>query len=239
MDFSAVNTFIQDNLIPAKPGRRCISGRYNNKETSSGMIARPGADLGYVIAMLGYNYEQKLGMSVQECVDSIYKAIIKIGGNFYLHTDKNEDPNAAFSIGCSHVLNSAIEENASRYGVSPQDVQEAVKQLRNNPDNPTEVETLDGPHDEAGFLIINDKEHTLNSKDDSQMYFIYDKKRDDLFMKQLIEELNMDNVVYEDFQRIATMQLSITLQIIAKDLPIFEVNLYDPANPRADHIGTV
>ncbi|HRN96283.1 MAG TPA: hypothetical protein PLD54_02460, partial [Candidatus Levybacteria bacterium] len=62
MDIHTVTDFVSANIIPTKNGRKCVDGRYENDEYS-GMIARPGADFGYVMAMIGYNNEQKLGLS--------------------------------------------------------------------------------------------------------------------------------------------------------------------------------
>lgn len=239
MDLSSIDTFIQNNLIPAKQGRKCFSGRYSHESSSNGMIARPGADFGYIMAMLGYNHEQKLGMTVIDCISAIYNAVIKIDGSFYMHSNNAEDPDKDFSIECRHIFNAIDEENTARYGVNHQDIKEAINIIENNSEFSIQMETLEGSQNEEGLLIINDQEYSVNSNDGNKMYFIYDKKRDDLFMKRLIEELNMENVIYEDFQRIATMQLSITLQIIAKDLPIFELNLFDPSEPHAVHKGVI
>lgn len=238
MEYSATQ-FASSNCIPTKNGRKCISGRYPHNDENSGMIARPGADFGYVMAMLGYNHEQKLGLSVEECVQRIYTAVTNLGKTFYMHTDNTEDPNIPFSIGCSHVYKATDTENADRYGFRAEDLQQAITLLKDREKYPVTMISLDGPHKEKGVFIINDPEHTINSQDTEQMYFVYDKKRDDLFMKDLVQELGMENVIYEDFQRVSTMQLSIALQLSAKDLPIFEVDFSDPVHPAVKHLGTV
>lgn len=238
MEYSA-SQFASRNCIPTKNGRKCTSGRYSSNDATSGMIARPGADFGYIMAMLGYNHEQKLGLSVEECVQRIYTAIIQLDNTFYMHTDSTEDPNIPYSIGCRHVYKATDKENADRYGFKAEDLQQAITLLKTSENYPVTMISLDGAHKEKGVFIINDTEHTVNSQDDDHMYFVYDKKRDDLFLKELVQELGMKNVIYEDFQRVSTMQLSIALQLSAKDLPIFEVNFTDPVHPTIKHLGTV
>ncbi len=231
--------FVSKNIVLAKNGRKCISGRYKPDDENSGMIARPGADFGYVIAMLGYNHEQKLGLTVEDCVKRVYEAVMNLDGSFYLHTDHNTDTTLPYSIGCRHAFQPTIAENANRYGLDAVDVQHAIELCKTNQDMNITMIELSGDHKEKGVFIINDIEHTLNSQDDEHMYFVYDKKRDDLFMKQLIETMGMENVIYEDFQRVSTMQLGVTLQLLAKDLPLFEVDFSDLASPHVRHIGTV
>ena len=50
-----------------------------------------------------------------------------------------------------------------------------------------EIINLAGEHAERGVLIIDDTEYTVNAMDPKtqEMYFIYDKKRDEEFMKKL------------------------------------------------------
>jgi hypothetical protein len=227
MDYPLIPTeFVNTNIIPAQPGRKCFSGRYS-QEQNTGMIARPGADFGYIMAMLGYNYEQKLGLSVPDCVKAVYEAVIALDGVFYMHTDDTHSSDHPYSIGCSHAFNPTNESKAITYDIQASDVQEALQLLINNPEMPVTITTLSGTHTEKGVLIIKSEEYTVLSQAKGTAYYIYDKKRDDIFIKSLVEKITIGDIVYENFQRIATLQLSATLQAEAKGLPIFEVYVID------------
>jgi hypothetical protein len=231
--------FVNDNLIPTTLGRKCFSGRYNTDQ-NTGMIARPGADFGYVMAMLGYNYEQKLGFSVQECVKAVYDAIIAIDGTFYMHTDDTHTKNSPYSFGCSHAMNATNESISTTYDIQALDVQEAIRLLQDNTDMPISITTLSGNHREEGVLIVKSEEYTVNTHDDTHRYYIYDKKRDDLFIKTLVENISISDLVYENFQRVATLQLGATLQAEAKGLPIFEIYIFDETQDiQIKNTGTV
>jgi len=51
------------------------------------MIARPGADLGYVLALLAVSHDRDLGLSPVDAVDAVYRAVTADGGTFFIHTD--------------------------------------------------------------------------------------------------------------------------------------------------------
>jgi len=238
MDIHTVSSFVSKNIISTKEGRKCVDGRYEDDEYS-GMIARAGADFGYVMAMLGYNLEQKLNLSVEQCVDIVYKSIIDLEGTFYMHTDTHADPTIPYSIGCGHASKAMSQEYALTFGLDPEQVQKALLLLKDSPERPVTLVTLQGDHAEEGVLIIKNEDYTVNSKDDEHMYFIYDKKRDDLFLKDLVEKIGMDQLVYENFQRVSTLQLGATLQALAKGLPIFEVTIDEEHDIQVTNTGTV
>ena len=104
---------------------------------------------------------------------------------------------------------------------------------------PVTMVTLPGEHKEEGVLIVKNEEYTVNSHDDEHMYFIYDKKRDDLFIKELVEKMTVSELVYENFQRVSTLQLGATLQALAKGLPIFEVTIDETQDIQVTNTGTV
>lgn len=231
--------FVNNNLIKATSGRKCFSGRYDQTQ-NTGMIARPGADFGYVMAMLGYNYEQKLGFSVEDCVRAVYNAIKTIDGTFYMHTDDSHAKEFPYSLGCSHAMNASNEALATTFDIQAVDVQAAIQLLDNNSDMPVSMTTVSGTHNEEGVLIIKSEEYTVNTHDETHRYYIYDKKRDDLFIKTLVETITLTDLVYENFQRVSTLQLGATLQAEAKGLPIFEVYIFDETQDiQIKNTGTV
>jgi hypothetical protein len=187
--------------------------------------------------MLGYNDEQKLGLSVEECVQHVYKAVIEIDGIFYMHTDENS--NSPYLIGCRHVTQSMDPDVARTYGLNPSEIQHAVELLKNTEQMPITMVPVTGESQEEGILIIKNEEYTVNSRESDHMYFIYDKKRDDLFIKRLVEKLAVTALVYENFQRVSTLQLGATLQAIAKGLPIFEVTIDESLDVHVTNTGTV
>jgi hypothetical protein len=239
MDYPLTPTeFINDNIVPVKTGRKCFSGRYNSPDYS-GMISRPGADFGYVMAMLGYNSEQKLGFTVNDCVMAVYNAIKDLDGHFYIHTDDTHNDTLPYSIGCSHAFNPTTESVATTYDLPAQDVQEALLLLKNSPDMDITGVTLSGNHDEEGVLIVKSEEFSVNTQDENHMYYVYDKKRDDLFIKLLVEKITLTDLVYENFQRVATLQLGATLQMEAKGLPIFEVIIDESHDIQIRNTGSI
>jgi hypothetical protein len=238
MDHASIASFTEKNITFAKPGRKCIDGRYVVDE-HSGMIARPGADFGYVMALLGYNDEQKLGLSVKRCVEAVYKAVTTLDSEFYMHTDIASNPDLAYPIGCGHITCALNSDIAHTYGLEVDQVQEALQILKNNSEMPVTTVTLEGDNKASGVLIVKSQEYTLDSHTEDSMFFVYDKKRDDLFIKDLIPYLEIPEIVYENFQRVATLQLGATLQAMAKDLPIFEVTIDETGDSFVTQTGSV
>lgn len=238
MDIHSISSFVSENIIPTKKGRKCVDGRYQHDEYS-GMIARPGADFGYVMAMLGYNNEQKLGLTVEDCVKHVYDAIIALDGTFYMHTDTHEDNDLPYSLGCGHAFKPTNQDLAMTYGLEASEVQQAITLLKNSADMPVTMVMLPGEHKEEGVLIVKNEDYSVHSQDDEHMYFIYDKKRDDLFLKELVEKIAVDELVYENFQRVSTLQLGATLQALAKGLPIYEVTIDETQDILVTNTGTV
>jgi len=77
---------------------------------------------------------------------------------------------------------------------------------------------------------MDPKEHT--------MYFIYDRKRDEAFMKKLVEAMDIPGVTFEDMKKEADIQLQATLHNIAKGLPIYSVS-YKNEEPQVSYLATV
>src|SRR5690554_5965504 len=81
------NRFITENTIPATKGRECVDGRYDQHGVESGMIARPGADFGYIMGLLALRNKGSISLSVSDCVDVVYNAVTSDGDKFYAHSD--------------------------------------------------------------------------------------------------------------------------------------------------------
>src|SRR5918999_5790834 len=87
-ELAAAARHARQNVVPVAAGRRCIDGRYEPGQ-GSGMIARPGADFGYVMALLAVNHAKGLGLTPTQVVDAVYDAVVREGDRFRLHTDQS------------------------------------------------------------------------------------------------------------------------------------------------------
>lgn len=239
MNPQTILDYVHKNTVNAKLGRKCVDGRYLPDDENAGMISRPGADFGYVMTLMAYSNEQKLNLNALDCAKKVYEVVMSLDSTFYMHTDSHENKSVPYSIGCGHAAKACTDEFANRYELHAEDVKKALEYFKNAREMNVKIVPLTGEHKEKGVLIVNSDEYSLNSQHENDMYFIYDKKRDDEFLKNLVEKLNMENVLYEDFQRISTTQLTVTLQLLAKDLPIFEVNFTDLSEPTVEFKGSV
>ncbi len=226
---SEVTNYITKNIVLAQKGRKCVDGRYLPTQ-SSGMIARPGGDCGYVMALLAVSKRKALGLTPEHCFNVIYKVIKENNDQFCMHTDHNVDPDSNTHkglIGCGHLAKAATKNLCSQYDVTSQEVTNLVNYARNVAEinNSLEIVNLEGEHAEAGVLIINNKRYSVNSEDLNlkKMYFIYDQERDNDFLKKLVNEIAIPGVTFADMKKESDLQLQATLNNLAAGLPIYSV----------------
>ena len=243
--------YVKKNTVQAREGRKCVDGRYP-PDTARGMLARAGGDCGYVMALMAINRKKKLQLTPEQCFNAVYKVISqKLHGAFCIHTDHHIDPDLEgvnqqmhqTLIGCGHLSQAASQWRLRQpYDVQSGDVKRIIAYARNLADIGDHVEmiNLDGEHAEKGVLIIDDATHTVNAMDPKEhtMYFIYDKKRDDVFMKKLVNAMAIPGVSVEDMQKEADIQLQATLHNIAKGLPIYAVS-YKNQEPQVTYFATI
>jgi hypothetical protein len=243
--------YVRKNTVPAREGRKCVDGRYP-PDTARGMLARAGGDCGYVMALMAINYKKKLQLTPEQCFNAVYKVISqKLHGAFCIHTDHHADPehdgvNDSMHqtlIGCGHLAKAAKGWSILRpYDVQGKDVKKIIAYAKNLAEIGDHVEmvNLDGEHAEQGVLIIDDTVHTVNAMDPKEhtMYFIYDKKRDESFMKKLVEAMDIPGVTFEDMKKEADIQLQATLHNLAKGLPIYSVT-YKNKEPKVSYLATI
>ena len=208
-----------------------MDGRYP-PDTARGMLARAGGDCGYVMALMAINRKKKLQLTPEQCFNAVYKVISqKMHGAFCIHTDHHADPDHdgvndsmhQTLIGCGHLSKAANRWSLRHpYDVQGKDVKKIIAYAKNLADIGDHVEmvNLDGEHAEQGVLIVDDTTHTVNAMDPKvhTMYFIYDKKRDEAFMKKLVEAMDLPGVTFEDMKKEADIQLQATLHNLAKGL---------------------
>lgn len=238
--------YVKENIKPAQIGRKCIDGRY---PTGENQLARPAADLGYVMALLAVNEKKQLGLTPVQCFDYVYNAIIAEGSTFDFHTDQFADPENAEEIteaeshghapiGCAHVAKAADDSNSPDYGLPSGKAIRAVIACANNKfnaENEMDKKTirkvnLKRKHAEKGVLIIESDEFTVNSSstDGTQMYFIYDRKQDKHFMRKLVDSMKIAKITFEDMESASNMQAAATLKLIAVGKPVYNVTLDSP-----------
>jgi hypothetical protein len=250
-DIKQTLAYVQKNTVKAREGRKCVDGRYP-PDTARGMLARAGGDCGYVMALMAINQKKKLQLTPEQCFNAVYKVISqKMHGAFCIHTDHHADPQHEKNnkqmhqtlIGCGHLAKAASGwQIRQAYDVSSKDVKKIIayaKYLADISDN-VEMVNLEGEHAEQGVLIVDNATHTVNAMDPKEhiMYFIYDKKRDETFMKKLVDAMAIPGVTFEDMQAEAEIQLQATLHNIAKGLPIYTVS-YKRQEPQLTYLTTI
>ncbi len=241
--------FVEQNTVPARKGRRCVDGRYDSTvDSNTGMISRPGGDFGYVMALMRVNTELNLGLSTQECFEAIYEVVTRDDDNFYMHTDHHADPLTSDDhentdhplIGCGHASKATNEDLAPLFGVNAQDMRDLITFVKqaSSEDEKIVIVNLPGDHDEKGVLSISSENLSVRSQNGDTMYFLYDEKRDNDFMKDLVEKLDIDGLSFDGFKNAADSQLNAILELLAKGLPVYSVT-GDSQNPHVTFTSTV
>lgn len=251
-DIEIARNHIERNIVEVTSGRKCVDGRYLPNQ-AVGRLAKPGADLGYVMAFLALNRQKNLGLSASDCFDLIYNILTENGDSFYIHSDshaleadEHHSLNGGGNIhfGCGHFAKAMMEQYAAMYGVEPDEMVEVFRHMRKRQKMGARIEEeiLDGNHNERGVLVVEGTKRTIRSFDGENMYFIYDATRDRELTEKAIKKINEKrrglNIDINDFSEVSNGQLNATLSILAKDKPIFLVNA-DEEIPQVKFSGSV
>lgn len=219
-----VRAYVVMNTVDAVPGRKCVDGRYSHSQ-SCGMIARPGGDFGYVMALMRVNREQGLGLTPQECCNAVSRVVSREIA-FCMHTDTHADSSGKkTSLGCGHVAKAMLPENEVLYGVDSEALSTLVSTVKQVRKKKIQNVCLEGDHIEEGVLIVNSKKKTVIPHNNGHMYFVYDKMRDEAFMRQLVQKMGIDGLLYADLLKSSNEQLQATLSLLAKGLPMYSVEI--------------
>lgn len=227
---TTVEQFVRNNLVPSKKGRRCVDGRYPKDSTSSGTLARPGGDFGHVMALLAVNQSQNLGLTPEECVESVFLAVLEDGSEFSMHTDHHvpfpNEKGTTVQIGCGHVAKAMDQTTNSGYGVNSENVQKALERIQEmiKTGKAVHLDSLDGEHAEKGVLVITGTKMTVDPSDRRSMYFVYDQIRDVENLRDIVAKINIPGLTTEKFTEATNKQLGATLKNLALGLPQFTVN---------------
>jgi hypothetical protein len=231
-DLAAANAFIRRDVIPVQDGCMCVDGRYAVAGENAGRLARPGADFGYVMILLGLRHDGAIDLTPEQCAQRVYDHVTRGYGVFRIHTDAQseeqkrptERPDASI-VGCGHIRVACLAENSQLFGLDSGDVADAfshIELLRR--EGRVEAEVLRGDHAELGVLINTGVRNTLYHSNGGEQYFVYDKARDMERLKELAAALNID---FDAAVAISEKQTNATLQIQAKGMPIILVNADD------------
>ena len=238
MDIHTVTSYVSENTIPTQIGRKCVDGRYQDDE-NTGMIARAGGDLGYVMALLSLSENKDLGLSPVDCFEKVNTVLKEMGEIFYAHSDEHAVHGSTI-IGCGHASKPTTADLATKYSVNASGMATLVEYVKSlaQKDSQVKIMVLPGDHKEEGVLVVTGTKMTVRPQDGEHMFFMYDKTRDDAFMEQLVGKMELESVTFEEFRKISDLQLGATLELLAKGMPIYEVNV-DGESPSVILQGTV
>lgn len=230
----SVEKFVDAHLVSAEEGRRCIDGRYNPSE-SRGMLARPGGDMGYVLGLLALSRKKGWKLSPEEAFDHVFE-VVKGRGGFFYHSDYDHENWAAGEashiegLGCAHIGRTIERGAAETYGIPDTEVKSLLTYLhfRALHDDHILRSTLWGRHHEGGLIIVDNEFVTVDALDKylGKSYFIYDRKRDMLFVAMLSAALNshgLTDLTFSDYLDVLDQQTNLTLSTLAADLPVYEL----------------
>lgn len=256
VSIDAALTHVVKGMTAAKEGRKCVDGRYAADGAESGMIARPGGDYGYVMALLSVNRHKNLGLTPEQCVDAVYNALTADGNKFYMHTDTHAHPSHEHDtagehhdapvIGCGHIAKALNSELATGYAIPEEDMQRAFDHMQTyiQQGKSVHMAVLEGSHWEQGVLVVDSETHAVNPHNEDEkensMYFVYDKKRDDAYIeKELMPRLHIEGLTAEDFKTASDIQLKATLHNLALGAQMYHVEIDEDEVPVVVPMGKV
>ena len=233
---NVVVAHVERNLLLATDiSSICVDGGYTKTE-ALGELARPGADLGISLSLIGS------GLTPKEAFLAVYDYRISQGQKYGWHTDTHEGHDDVV-VGCGH-CNAAITKSSHYEKINEDDVRKLlniIKQYQNsNPENMRFIE-LDRDHAEQGILVINNKDVTISpwdqEDDKDTQFFVYDAARDKELLLKIVEFVNKRNlkdnqnetiiINYEDFKEIVDKHTEATLGLLgsSKGKPMYAISV--------------
>ena len=247
-DADAVLQHVRTHCFPASPGRRCFDGRYQPGQ-ASGRIARPGADLGYVLAALAACRAGGSTVTGEEVADAVLAAVIEGGETFALHTDDatglaRTGETSRPVLGCRHVTAAIDPGFSSAYfpgeGDMTRDSAAAVARVleRWERGDRIDVVTLRGAPRDTDILINTGTRVTVEPG--SAGYFVYDETRDRYYMMEKLAPRLAPHlgIGFDDLWSAAQRQFQTTLQVAVPGFMRWRVNADGP-EPIVEPIGPV
>lgn len=220
-------------LTPENTLSRCVDGRYEGAEMA--MVAKPGADLGDVMAALAAANRLGINLEVSQAIDLVLKKVGDVA-KFQCHTDEHaEHDHAGHGMGCGHFKKALL--NPSAYGLTEEQVKELSERLNILVESGAHEEVLHGDHAEQAVMVVESDKFGLKpmrlENGELQEVFVYQKGVHDKELAELAHLLKqkMDEqgqaITEEQVQTAVTeafsAQLQSTLKALAVGLPVFAV----------------
>lgn len=256
-----INQLIRKNLYPVHENNwflsRCIDGRHLNNSKlktqrskpfkSLEPLARPGADVGDLMAVFSANFQYQYGLEKEE----IFQAFLKtISGwsNFRFHSDNHffnlkfqsstlNLPLSSF-FGCGHFREAA--KSPSDYNLVREDIEAIFDFLKEGLKNKIQPEILFGDHCESGVLIIKTDNFSVYPQmvlgEEFFMIFVYQKALDDKRRRLLVKNLmpfvknsfSLDeDYIYQSLSQVVDDHFLETINRLGPDLPVYEVVFFN------------
>lgn len=233
MNLDEAQTFVEMNsklLDGTNKYSRCIDGRYENTGALA-MIAKPGGDVGDVMALFGALNFLKISLPNEAVLAIVVEAV---GGaqHFNFDTDDQTEP-TDFAAGCDHFAQARF--NPEAYGLTAEQISFISMQLPLLVQQGAKQEVLHGGHAEQAVIVVDSETHSvsplLHLGENVRATFVYQKtlhtEQLDGLARKLQEALaSAGQVIEQDALRTAiydtsAKQFATTLQLLAKNLPVF------------------
>lgn len=239
MNLEEAQVFVEMNSQPLtdiNQYSRCVDGRYEGVQNFP-MAAKPGADVGDVMAAFGALNILNLTLPNETVLASV---VSSIGGTekFSFHTDDHAEPSQP-GLGCGHIKQALTDPVA--YGVTQEQMNFIVEELPKLLEQGAHQEVLHGNHAEQAVVVVDSEKYgvlpLVRVGDNLREAFVYHKT---LHTKQLAtisnalqEALAASGQVVEEFQIRKALddafgkQLGETLKRLANGLPVFTAMIDD------------
>ncbi len=233
MNREEAQAFVETNkqqITDANNFARCVDGRYENIQDMP-LGARPGGDVGDVMAAFGaLNLLQK-DLEPQVVIDTVLK-LTNGANHFNFHTDTHAEPSAV-GLGCGHFKQAKLDPAA--YGVTQEQMDFLASALPGLVEEGAHQEVLQGDHAEQAVIVVDSETHGIlplqRDGEDLKETFVYQKT---LHSKQLdklanllqealaekgevVESTDVRKALDEAFGK----QLTETLKRLADGLPVY------------------
>ena len=229
-----------ENYEPIGAELRCIDDRASNSDDRNRHVAIPGGGLGLVMdAMGGLTLLRRNGRNVLIDNHEIIKAVEKVVGVIFFHTDRKSLENKGLACGgCGH-LNGALS-NPSAYLITDSDskffIENVLPYVENKlKEKKVEPTVYEGKHDAGAVFVVDSLDIGLPSVSKSgERAYIYHRGFHQKMLKKIADEIftllsvgsmkiNKDEI--ESFLlKAAADRLSVTIEKLAHNLPKYAVS---------------
>jgi hypothetical protein len=233
-NLEATKAFVERNKVESNNyGCECVDGRYT-ADQSEGRIRMFGGDLGVLLAIRGSLTEKGEDFSTKGLIERYVDVIKEERGEdakLLIHTDEHNP------IGCGHANHIAKGEHEESYEVRPDDAKELWEELKNY--DHSECKILPGDHKEKGVLLVYGNKFSVNSSDESEMYFVVDVDRTNDWLTKVAEKMEIDDITPQNLQDVYWKQAACSSSILAAEKPQYKVEFDDEGNSSVSFVNYV